>query len=218
MKVRPSVIGPAIDRLVAAVEPPDLGAGVRSIIALCERDVPHPDWASLQAIDYAREVAPLRAWFDRSLSSEPPEAPLRGLYFALCQPVLETGQVTADMQFVGTTEYDAADQDLQWLFSRHYFPDAYAASAALHQLFGLAYRTHDLGGEVEGALGNDAEWPVGLAFGVLAARAILEGRTIADLPTDAARVGVAAGWGQGDMLLIGEVTDRGFAPAPAQGT
>lgn len=100
----------------------------------------------------------------------------------------------------------------------HYFPEAYAESHALHALYGLAYRTHELCVEVEGALGNDAEWPIGLAFVVLAARAILEGRTVADLPTDADRVGVAAGWGEGDMLFIGEVTAHGFIPAGTRRT
>jgi hypothetical protein len=213
VKVAPSVFGPAIDHLVAAAEPPELSSGVRRVIDLCERAAPHPDWASLRAIDYGAEVPALRRWFERTLSSEPPDAPLRGLYFALCQPVLDTGQVTADMELVGTGEYDAKDPHLEWLFSRHYFPESYARSPALRRLYGVAYRTHDFGADVEGALGNDAEWPIGLAFGVLAARAILEGRTTADLPTDMSRVGVAAGWAEGDMLLIGEVTDRGFVPA-----
>ncbi|HEX7086272.1 MAG TPA: hypothetical protein VF198_07900 [Vicinamibacterales bacterium] len=102
--------------------------------------------------------------------------------------------------------------------SRPYFPEAYAGSNALRALYGLANRSHELGAEVEAALGNDAEWPIGLAFAVLAARAILEGRTVADLPTDADRVGVAAGWGEGDMLLIGEVTAHGFIPAGTRRT
>lgn len=57
-----------------------------------------------------------------------------------------------------------------------------------------------------------------LPFAVLVARAILEGRTIADLPTDTDRVGVAAGWSEGDTLFIGEVTARGFLLAGTRRT
>ena len=180
--------------------------------------VRHPDWASLRAIDYAGDVPALRAWFERALSTEPPPAPVRGLYFAVCHPLLDIGEATADMELVGTAAYDPADANLDWLFSRHYFPQDYAGSAALRALYGIAYRTHESGVEVEGALGNDAEWPIGLAFAVRAARAILEGRTVADLPTDGDRVGVANGWGDGDRLLIGEVTADGFIPAGTRRT
>jgi len=218
VKVQASVIGAAIDRLVASAAPLDVGSGVRNVIDLCERDFPHSDWAALRAIDYTGDAADLRAWFDRTLATEPPSAPLRGLYFALCQPVLESGEVTADMQVVGTAEYQPDDADMEWLFSRHYFPEAYARSTALHQLYGLAYGTHDFDTEIQGVLGNDAEWPVGLAYAVLAARTILEGRTVADLPTDARQVGVAAGWGDGDMLLIGDVTADGFVPTSTKRT
>jgi hypothetical protein len=218
VKVQPSVIGAAIDRLLASAVPLDVGSGVRSIIDLCERDFLHSDWAALRAIDYTADAVALRGWFARTLATEPPSAPLRGLYFALCQPVLESGEVTADMQLVGTAEYEPDDVDMEWLFSRRYFPEAYASSAALHQLYGLAYGTHDFGTEIQGVLGNDAEWPVGLAYAVLAARSILEGRTVGDLPTDARRVGVAAGWGEGDMLLIGDVTENGFVARSADRT
>ena len=212
MKIQPSVFIAAIDRLIASNVSVDVGSGMRSIIDLCEREYPHSSWSALRSIDYTADAAALRTWFDHTLSTEPPSAPLRGLYFAVCQPILNSGEVTDDIQIVGTAEYEPDDIDMEWIFSRHYFPKAYASSAALHELYGVAYGTHAFGVESKGVLGNDAEWPVGLAYAVLATRAVLEGRTVGDLPTDAKRVGVAAGWGEGDMLLIGDVTATGFVP------
>lgn len=216
MKVQPALVAAAIGRLVTSTHAPDVGDGVRSVIDICERESAHPDWAALRAIDWTADAEALRVWFDRVLAAEPPEAPLRGLYFALCQPMMDSGGVTTDMQCVGTAEYDANDRSLEWLFSRHYFPEAYAESAALHQLYGIAYGTYSPVEQVDGVLGNDAEWPVGLAYAVLAARMILECRSVSESPATAGAVGVAAGWGGGDMVLIGELTEVGFVPVAEQ--
>ena len=203
----------AIERLAATPGPVDVAAGVRSIVDLCARHSPHPDWPAIRAIDWGADVPRLRSWFHETLIHEAPPEPLAGIYFACCQPVLQSGGATADLELVGTREFDANDVNQEWIFTRHYFPKAYAESAALDQLYGLCYRTHDWRHPVLGALANDAEWPVGLAFGVLAARASIEKLTVRDLPAKSDRVGVAAGWDEGDLLVIGEVTPRGFAPA-----
>jgi hypothetical protein len=218
VKVQPAVIGAAIGRLVASTTLLDVGSGVRSIITLCEQDYPHLSWSALRKIDYTADAAALGMWFNHTLSSETPSAPLRALYFPVSQSILESGEVTDDMQVVGTAEFEPEDINMEWIFSRHYFPDAYASSAALHEVYGIAYGTHTFGVEIKGVLGNDAEWPVGLAYAVLATRAVLQGRTVGDLPTDSKRVGIAAGWGEGDLLLIGEITEDGFMPKSVGGS
>jgi hypothetical protein len=217
VKIQPSVFVAAIERLVASNVLLDVGSGVRSIIDLCEREYPHSGWSALRSIDYTADAAALGVWFNHTLSSEPPSAPLRALYFAVCQPILESGEVTDDIGLVGTAEYEPEDINMEWIFSRHYFPQSYASSAALHELYGVAHGTHDFGVEIKGVLANDAEWPVGLAYVVLATRAVLQGRTVADLPTDSKQVGIAAGWGEGDLLLIGDVTENGFVPRSTGG-
>jgi hypothetical protein len=204
-------VGRAIHRLLTAAEPPEPGAALREIVDLCAAALPHPDWAALRALDYEAELPALRAWFERVLEEEPPPAPLRGLFFTLCHPMPDAETVTTDLELVGTGAYDPADPQLRWLHRRSYFPERYAGSAALDQLYAVAHGTHEFGREVEDTLGQDAEWPVGLAFAVVVARAILEGRTPAELPTDAETLGIAAGW-EGDLLLIGELTAAGFVP------
>lgn len=198
--------------LIAAEEAPELGAAMREVIDLCAAAQPHPDWARLRELDYAGDARRMRDWFDQALREEPPTEPVRGLYFALCHPMTDEANLTADMELVGTRRFDPADRGMDWVYSRHYFPDLYASSGAMHRLYGIAHGTHEFGVSVPGVLGNDAEYPVGLAFAVLATRAVLEGRTTGGLPTDADRVGVAAGWADGDLLLIGEVTAAGFVP------
>ena len=202
----------AIERLVAAPGPVDVAAGVRSIVDLCARHSPHTDWPAIRAIDWGADVPRLRGWFRETLIHQAPNEPLAGVYFACCHPV-QPSRATADLEFIGTREFDATDVNQEWIFTRHYVPKTYAESAALDQLYGLSYRTHDWRHPAPGALANDAEWPVGLAFGVLAARAIVEELTGRDVRAKSDRVGIAAGWDEGDLLVIGEITARGFVRA-----
>ena len=213
MKIRPDVVGAAIDGIVAARTLPDMTTAMREVIALCEQDYPHPDWARLRALDFEGEIPALRAWFERTLLTYAPATPLRGMYFALSHPVGANGEPTLDLDLIGTETYDPADVDMEWLFSRHYVPDVYAGSRVLGQLYSISYdaaRGRHFGVE---PLGNDAEWALGLSFAVLAGRAILDGRHSTELASDADRIGVAAGWGEGDLLPIGELTKDGFVAA-----
>lgn len=190
-----------------------LNGAMRRLIAACERAEPHPDWARLAAVDYAADVPRLRVWFDRVLATDPPPIPLRGLFFDVHQPAYGRGlgKATADLHLVGTAEYDPDDDGLEWLGGERYDPPERARSAALHALYGIAYGTHDWRrGPRPGVLGNDAEYPLGMSFGLLVAREVLRGRTARDLPTDAARVGVVAGFGEGDIWPLGELTSRGL--------
>jgi hypothetical protein len=61
-------------------------------------------------------------------------------------------------------------------------------------------------------LGNHAEYPLGLAYAVLAARAILDGRVSHDVPNTTTVLSVAAGFSEGDIVLVGELTPDGFIP------
>jgi hypothetical protein len=213
VKIRPDVVGAAIDRMLAARALPDVAAAMREAIALCEQDYPHPDWARLRVLDFAGEIPALRAWFERTLATYAPATPLRGLYFALSHPAGADDEPTLDLDLVGTEAYDPADADMQWLFSRHYMPDVSAGSKVLGQLYSISYNAasgRPLGVE---PLGNDAEWALGLTFAILAGRAIVDGRRSTELATDVDRIGVAAGWGEGDLLPIGELTKDGFVAA-----
>jgi hypothetical protein len=73
--------------------------------------------------------------------------------------------------YVGSvSEHEPDDEGLSWLWSgrRHYPEDAYAHSASLRSICEIGY-------DLDGALGNNAEWPLCLAFGAFAVRSLLRG-------------------------------------------
>ena len=108
--------------------------------------------------------------------------------------------------YVGATaKYDADDKEFSWLWKgeRHYPEDAYAHSSSLRSIYEIAYGA-------DGGLGNDAEWPLCLAFGAFAVRSLLRGQSTRLVASSAPRIGVVIGFDSGDMLKVGELTVSRF--------
>lgn len=199
-----------IKRLVAQDQ--TVSAGMREIIDLCAADVPHADWDALATIDYQADVDSLRDWMPGVFRSQKPSFPIRGILVSLCHPGTPEGEIWSDLELMATPRYDAADPDGAWMFDkeRFYPDDAAAYSAALRSIYGIAHGSHRVGKSVPGKLRNDAEWPLGLAFAAFAVRTFLTGQTAATIDPRSPGIGVVAGFGDGDMLTIGELTAGGF--------
>ena len=202
MGLNHSAIFAKIQELVASDR--SVSACMSEIISICSRDVPHADWSELSALDYDGDVASLTSWIAGVFQRQPAPFPIRGLWIGLCNPT-EDGKVWADMYVGSVAQYAADDEELGWLWKseRHYPDDAYAHSVSLRRIYEIGY-----GGD--GGLGNDAEWPLCLAFGAFAARSLLRGQSTRLVASTALRIGVAVGFDSGDMLKIGELTDREF--------
>ncbi|MDB5352313.1 MAG: hypothetical protein JWN86_3560 [Planctomycetota bacterium] len=202
MGLNHSAIFDKIKELVASDR--SVGASMREIVALCSRDVPHSDWSRLSALDYDGDVASLTSWIAGVFGSQPAPFPIQGLWIGLCNPS-EDGDISADMYVGSLSEYASDDPELGWLWEgdRHYPEDALAHSASLRSIYEIGYRG-------EGGLGNDAEWPLCLAFSAFAVRSLLQGQSTRLVASSAPRIGVVVGFDGGDMLKIGELTDKGF--------
>ncbi len=174
------------------------------IVSICSRDVPHADWSLLSALDYDGDVASLASWIAGVFERQLAPFPIQGLWFGLCNPT-EDGKVWADMYVGSVAQYAADDEELGWLWKgeRHYPDDAYAHSSSLRSIYEIAYSG-------DSGLANDAEWPLCLAFGAFAARSLLRGHSTRLVASIATRIGVVVGFDSGDMLKIGELTERGF--------
>lgn len=210
MSLNHAAVFDRIRRLIALDQ--SVSAGMREIIAICAADVPHADWDALALIDYDADVESLRGWIPRVFGAQKPSFPIRGLFVSLCTPGTEEGEIWSDLELMATPGYDAADPDGAWMFAkdRFYPEDAAANSSALRSIYGMAHGSHRVGQKVPGKLRNDAEWPLGLAFAALAVRTLVTGQTAANIDPRSQSIGVVAGFGDGDMLTIGELTTRGF--------
>ncbi len=103
--------------------------------------------------------------------------------------------------YVGAmSQYAPDDEEFGWLWKgeRHYPKDAYAHSSSLRSIYEIGYS----GG---GRLGNNAEWPLCLAFGAFATRSLLRSQSTQLVASTAPRIGVVVGFDGGDMLRIEEL-------------
>lgn len=169
---------------------------MHEVIDLCARERPHTDWDRLRAIDYGAEAKTVASWFSALVSRLPPQASATGFWFGLYNPI-RSGVTTSDIYVLGGT-HDAANID--WA-SQRVWPLGHsdAESRALAEIYRIAYC-----GE-ESHLGNDAEYPLCLAFAALSVR---------DLMTQAAKNPMLepsldryfyAGFDSGDAVCVGAI-------------
>jgi hypothetical protein len=195
-----------IEQLTAADLP--VGGCMKEAIQLCSFDVPHASWPELSAIDYDGDLASLGPWIPGVFEKQPAPFQIKALWIGLCNPS-SAGGVWADMYVAAMGEYESGDDSFGWLWKnpshlrhlRHYPKNAYAHSSSLRRIYEIAYRS--------GGLANDAEWPLCLAFGAFAARALLRSTDVKLIGSIADRIGVVVGFDGGDMLKVGELNARG---------
>jgi len=186
-----------LERVVKSDLP--VAEGLQRIIHFCETARPHPDWSSLRALDVEGDLRHFQQWLESVLRTMPPPAPITGLWFGLFNPVVQ-GRVTADIHLIGAP-YDAGDPD--WLFRQRWGEDTPdSGSAVLDAIYRIAYGHGD-------GLGNDAEYPLCLAYAALVVRhlARLMGPTLLG---DAAHRVLNVGFDSGDFLCIGAVQKDGL--------
>lgn len=197
----------AAAELVAELAGSDLdpGAGMRRLVTWCASQLPHPDWPRLAALDFDAELVSLGRWLEKLLRSEPPDRSVTGLYFGLFNPASEDGVPSADIYVAGAIHGPG-----EWLadVGEHWWPvGRYAHSDLLDRVYRIAYG--------EGGLENEAEYPVLLGFGVLAAKRLCQELSGQLLTGGRTELWIAAGWESGDILTLGRLTPAGLALSPA---
>jgi hypothetical protein len=172
-----------------------------ALVDYCQAASPHPDWGQLRTLPYS-DLSSLHDWIKQPFRDEPSAGPLQGLWFGLFNPDKD-GEVVADIYVSGSERFDPSPYSNEWAVAPCWWPNArYANSHMLADIYRIAYR--------EGGLGNDAEYPLCLAYGAFAVRALLE-QTDPMLVLGASdSLGVAVGFDGGDFVLLGEFGPSGF--------
>lgn len=175
--------------------------GMRQVIELCERAQPHPDWAKLRALDIDADLRHLERWLHGVLAREPPAPSITGLWFGMFNPI-ESDQPTADL-YVAGNPYDPNDPD--WVCNLKWWPKGrYAGSQVMDRIYRVAYDPP------KGGLGNDAEYPLCLAYGILTVGDLARRMGSALLLGGAHERTLTVGFDSGDRFLLGTVRAAGF--------
>lgn len=181
--------------LVAA--PGSITPRMLKLIDHCATVIPHDQWTKLRCIDYDAESSSYVGWLTNLTAAARGHSP-KGLWFGLVNPV-RNGSATLDLYGAISTEYDS--NGLAWAERISRSTRCFLGSRVLAEIYSCAYGA-------ENSLENDAEYPLGLGFGAMTARSILEaGRLTAPLDRIA---GAAIGFDSGDRLYLGEVSGGRF--------
>jgi hypothetical protein len=143
----------------------------------------------------------LREWLQAIMQTMPPPAKITGLWFGLFNPGTGGGGVTADLHVMGAP-YSAEDHD--WIFKDRWGQGSTpnAESAVLHEIYQIAYARKD-------GLGNDAEYPLCLAYAALAIRHLAQSLG-PSLLRDADQRVLNVGFDSGDFICIGAIRKEGL--------
>ena len=171
------------------------------VIARCAKGRPHEDWERLAALPYD-DLDDLREWIEKPFREEPSKKKLAGLWFGLFNPVYY-GKPVADIYVCGSTRFDPSPDDNSWAVGPDWWPEGrYAHSSVLVKLYKIAYR--------KDGLGNDAEYPLCLAYGSLAVRDLLRDAAPSVLLRSSRSLGIAVGFDSGDFVLVGKLSKAGL--------
>jgi hypothetical protein len=178
--------------MASVAAPGTIAQRMDKLIDACERRLPHPDWTQIRRIDFDADAPALRRWLAAAWSEGAVHERHQGLWFGIFNPIVDDEPVT-DLYLASSPSYD--DDDVEWN-GRIDLRDgvSYLESAVLADLYRIAYGAKD-------GLGNDAEYPLALAYGAMAACSALAQHTLA--PELGALRGAAAGFDSGDALFIG---------------
>jgi hypothetical protein len=170
-----------------------------SVISECARQKPHADWERLKSIDFQADAKAIAGWLDNAFASTKVQCDYAGLWFGLFNPVRQ-GKPSADAYVCAAPEFDR--KSIEWTDNINKpHQGCYLSSKVLDEIYSIAY-------ESKQGLKNDAEYPLVLAYGAMAAHDLLS-RNILPEPLAGLR-GAAIGFDSGDFLVLGEFSKRGF--------
>jgi hypothetical protein len=172
---------------------------MHAVIAECENQRSHPDWPRFRDLDLEADAPMLPIWLVRAFPIANPSDSFQGLWFGMHNPVIK-GATTADVYVAASREFDQSS--IEWATAVSEAPGkGQLGSHVLNAIYRRAYG-------VEGGLGNDAEYPLVLTYGAMAARTALE----TEIPASLRNLrGVAAGFDSGDFLFLGNVQEGRFS-------
>jgi hypothetical protein len=195
-----------IQRLLPSSESP--GEKMNTLLDDCATAFPHQSWARFRELPFDEDAARVFVWFLAQLSRCPPATGLHAVWFGLFNPIDAVRGVVTDLDVVGLSA-PVGEDPFGWATSPDWAPDCgRARSEVLASIYDLAYSNDD-------ELGNAAEYTLALGFVTFGlARGFREHRWSPALSNDLL---VAGGFNDGDGLVIGVATNRGFAAAPYAG-
>ena len=192
-----SLVDTALEALRAGASFADAYA---QVLARAAEQVPSPAWEALGAVDVATDVERATGWLVRQLEERWPPPELSGLRFGL-YPV--RGPRPGRTELVLAVSGGARFPEAGWEADQPWDPVGYAPTPGLRSLLPLAAEERD---EVRAVVGG----AVALVYAVGLVVAAIDGADASRVLGNRPHLGVAAGFPDGDLVLVGVVTPAGL--------
>lgn len=164
----------------------------------------------MKSLSVRDDVQAAKEWLPRLLKQSACPFTPRGVFFNILDVYGEMddyggyGPNYADVCPVFFADYDVDDVSMQWIYSneRHDIDDSNACLPALREA-GLIFN-----GSTD-AIGSEVYIAHSVGYVLLLLRDLLNGELFTLLKAESP-VGIAAGFGSGDLMSLGELTNDGF--------
>lgn len=178
--------------LAAAAARGTIGQRMHTVIDECERQLPHVEWERMRRIDFDGDLPVLSGWLTDAWLGGAVRPGDHGLWFGLFSTAAEDGTTLYDMFVASGPAWD--DRSDAWRSAIVRGAVSYLDSAVLADMCYLARASKN-------GPGHDAEYPLTLAYGAIAACTALAQEP---LPLALAELrGAGVGFDSGDALSIG---------------
>ena len=184
------------------------------VLALAAEELPSPAWDALAATDVGADVEKATGWLLRQLEERWPPDDLSALRFGL-HPV--RGPRPGRVELVVALSGGPGFPDPSWLANQTWDPVGYAPTQGLRSLLPLAAEASE---DVRAVVRE----PLALVYVAALAAATLDAVDPSRILGDRPQLGVAAGFVDGELVLIGILTAGGLertveriaGPVPAE--
>ena len=170
------------------------------VVALASEGLPSPAWDAIGSVDLAADVQRTTTWLLRQLDDRPPPEDLSALWFGLHEV---RGPGPGRAEAVIAVSGGPGFPDPEWLKKKNWDPPGYVPAAGLRSMLPLSVPG---GSEVRHLVGSAIVLSYGLGF----TAAVVDGLDPARLLGGRPELGIATGFSDGNVALVGILTSSGL--------
>jgi hypothetical protein len=163
---------------------------IKKIIKICEESYPNDYWKELYDVSWNSIVEQLDSCFSPQVD-EIINNDIVGLYFGITTVALTNGDSSFALEIGGTKKYDSTDLQYKWIFDLSW-KGTYLICDAFYQIYLLANQ--------KDGLGNNIEWPFGLAIVKYGISTLIKRYEKMNIFKN--KIGIVVGFHDGDMIKI----------------
>ena len=173
------------------------------VLGIVDGARPSPIWSTIASVDRSADVSALGSWTVDKVSQHPTPSRLTGLWFGLYEVGPDDEEYPTGAEAVlELSGGQGFPDDPDWLFKQDWHPGGYAPTSGLRSLLSIAASSDDHFEIVS--------YAVVLAYSLGLVSAMLDTTDPSQVLRGADQLGIAVGFHDGDIALLGVLSASGL--------